>query len=194
MLPIARRTATLLPLALVGGLLLLLVSLSTAGPADAANACARWGDKRPAHLSTPHARAAIRCLVNRRRASHGVHTLDGDRRLTRSAQRHSGYMDRHRCFSHDCPGEPSLYTRLRKVGYLVSGLRSWAYGENIAWGRLIHGTPERVVRAWMRSAPHRATMLDSSFRDLGVGFAHGSPYDGDDGAAIYTIDFGLRRR
>jgi uncharacterized protein YkwD len=46
----------------------------------------------------------------------------------------------------------------------------------------------------MRSAGHRANILSSSFREIGVGFASGSPNGKRDPGGIYTTDFGLAVR
>ena len=65
-----------------------------------------------------------------------------DDRLDRAAQRHTRYMRKHGCFSHQCKGERSLERRLRRVHYLTKHLKEWSYGENIAWG----SDPERRRR------------------------------------------------
>ena len=40
-------------------------------------------------------------------------------------------------------------------------------GENIAMG---YSTPEAVVDAWMNSEGHRANILNSSYKEIGVGY------------------------
>ncbi|MDE5753217.1 MAG: hypothetical protein K2H89_01530, partial [Oscillospiraceae bacterium] len=44
-------------------------------------------------------------------------------------------------------------------------------GENIAWG---YATPEAVVKGWMSSEGHRANILGSNFRYIGVGYVDGN--------------------
>jgi uncharacterized protein YkwD len=45
---------------------------------------------------------------------------------------------------------------------------------------------------WMNSAGHRANILSSSFREVGIGFAMGAP--GASGpAATYATEFGTKR-
>jgi uncharacterized protein YkwD len=182
--------------ALLGSLALLAAaSLAMAGPLTetaGANACHRWGDDKPRTLNHRHARKAIRCLLNRARHRHGLSRVHRDHRLARAAQRHTEYMNGHGCFSHQCSGEASLPTRLHKTNYLVSGLRSWLYGENIAWGERRLGTPRAMARAWMHSPEHRANILNSGFRDLGVGFDPGRPGARGANAGTYTTDFGQR--
>ena len=163
------------------------------GEASAASACKLWGKDKAKTLSTKQARRAVACLVNRSRDRHGLGDLDRDRRLNRSAQRHTRRMRQQRCFSHRCAGEPDLVGRLWSVNYLESGLSRWACGENIAWGMRSEGKPVKVVRAWMHSPSHRAAILSRTFRDMGIGFVRGTPAYSHRYGATYTIDFGLRR-
>ena len=74
------------------------------------------------------------------------------------------------CFSHECPGEKSLESRLRGVDYLIGALIRWTCGENIAYGGERYGTPKAMVKGWMNSPPHRANILNPLFKDVGVGF------------------------
>jgi len=49
-----------------------------------------------------------------------------------------------------------------------------------------------MVAAWMHSPGHRRNIVDRSFRDIGVGFVHGTPSNPRTNGGIYTTDFGLR--
>jgi uncharacterized protein YkwD len=160
--------------------------------ADAEASTCRGADTKPAKLSAKEARKAIICLVNRRRDNAGLGSLDRDRRLQKAAQRHNERMRGNGCFAHQCPGEGGLDTRLRSVGYLSDGLRRWSYAENLAWGRKGRGTPASIVDAWMHSSGHRANILSRDFRDLGVGFAAGTPSSKGGSGGIFTVDFGVR--
>jgi uncharacterized protein YkwD len=176
-------------------LALALVALGLAAPpltADAEASACPGADTKPANLSANEARKAIICLVNRKRDNAGLGSLDRDRRLQKAAQRHNERMHGNGCFAHQCPGEGGLDARLRDVGYLSDGLRRWSYAENIAWGRKGRGTPSSVVDAWMHSSGHRANILSRDFRDLGVGFAAGTPSSKGGSGGIFTVDFGLR--
>ena len=113
-------------------------------------------------------------------------------KLEKAAQRHNDHMDGTGCFDHECSGEAGLDARLEGVGYLSGGLSQWAYGENIAWGMSHQGTPESIVDAWMHSSGHRANILNSSFREIGIGFSAGTPAGSREPGGIYTTDFGLR--
>ena len=171
---------------------LALTAGSAADSASAASPCAKYGDVSAKRLKTREARAAIRCLINKERKNRGVPKLDRDRRLQKASQRHTEVMLKKNCFSHQCPGEGSLESRLRGANYLIGGLLRWTYGENIAYGGGHYGTPKSIMKAWMNSAGHRANILNRAFRDLGVGFVQGTPGRPGANGGIYTTDFGLR--
>jgi uncharacterized protein YkwD len=181
----------------VGTLALLLAAvLLLAGPlSGAANAspCKRFGNDMPRSLSHRHARMAVRCLLNRKRENHGLRRLGKSPRLKDAAQRHTNYMDNHSCFAHECSGEPSVLSRLKKVNYIVGGLRRWLYGENIAYGGSDFGTPKAIVRAWMHSPEHRHNILNPDFREIGIGFVRGIPPDSGSSGATFTTDLGMRK-
>jgi uncharacterized protein YkwD len=125
-------------------------------------------------------------LTNAERAKVGLAPLTTNAALTKAAQTYAGVLSQDTCFAHNCAPVPDLKTRLQQAGYTFSGYRSWSYGENIAAG---YQTPEAVVAAWMASSGHRANILSSSFRDLGVGVVSrsGSRY------GVYWVqDFGSR--
>ena len=158
-------------------------------PTAAADACSEHGNKTPEELTVEQAQKAVRCLINKERGNN----LGKSRKLKRASQYHSRYMRNHTCFDHQCAGEKDILGRLRKFNYIVGGLSFWTYGENIAWGLRNDGTPRNIVQAWMRSPGHRANILNRTFRDIGVGFMHGSPSNPDAPGGIYTTDFGTRR-
>ena len=170
----------------------LLLAAPLTATADA-SACERWGHSDPSEITHGQARDAILCLINEKRRHHGRSALGRDPRLQQAAEKHTEYMLGHRCFDHQCPGEPDPLRRLEQVDYITSGLSRWAYGENIAWGERRLGTPSAIVRSWMHSAGHRANILSGDFCHAGVGFVAGTPPSKDADGGTYTVDFGLRR-
>jgi uncharacterized protein YkwD len=165
---------------------------SRATASSKVNACKEWGNVMPDDLAPGRARKAMVCLLNVERQKAGVGSLDSDKKLQRAAQNHTDHMDGTGCFDHECPGEADLSSRLEGVNYLIGSLIRWICGENIAWGSDKLGTPKAIVQAWMNSPPHRSTLLDGSFDDVGIGFAAGTPNNGGASGGIYTADFGLR--
>jgi uncharacterized protein YkwD len=156
------------------------------------NACRAWGSEKPKRLTEPQARAAIACYINRARDRYHLRALDVAKSLNRASQDHTDYMLRHDCFDHECGSEAALDKRLKKAGYLKSGMTAWSYGENIAWGQDRLGTPKAMVKAWMHSPGHRANILNPDFRDVGIGFRSGSLSKRSTNAGLYTTDFGYR--
>ncbi|MCA1847565.1 MAG: CAP domain-containing protein, partial [Actinobacteria bacterium] len=82
---------------------------------------------------------------------------------------------------------------LERFGYTFDGYSYYAYGENIAWGCGSNRTPERRLKSWMHSPDHKAKILDKRFREVGIGVLTGT-YKSCTRAAMYTVDFGVRRR
>jgi uncharacterized protein YkwD len=156
-----------------------------------ADAACPGKNKVPRQISAKQAARVVTCLVNRKRRKHGRRKLRVESELSRAALRHSARMQRSNCFDHVCPGEAALAGRLERSSYLPCGC-SWSAGENIAWGWGHRGTPRRIVRGWMKDAPHRANIL-GSYEHIGVGIRWGSPRRRAARAGIYTIDFGYKR-
>jgi len=168
-------------------LLSALVALG-APPSAAAGSCEHAGTK-PGKTSLANVERATRCLINKRRASHGLDRLNGNERLEDAATRHSRDMERRNYFSHTSAGGDTLRERVRRSGYL-KGSENWTLGETLAWGDGREAKPRAIVKAWMHSPGHRATILRGQFRDAGVGVARGAPHGGSPKAAIFTVDFG----
>ena len=174
--------SVVLVVAALAVLLFAVPSASAAGACSAANATAAQASKRAL------VRATL-CVLNAERARHNLRPLRLNRRLSLAAQRHSRAMARRKFFSHTSPGGASFVDRIRSTGYL-SGARSWAVGENIAYGSGSRSTPRSIGSAWMNSPPHRSNILSSSYRAIGIGIAAGTPVGGEGGT--YTTDFGRR--
>jgi uncharacterized protein YkwD len=105
-------------------------------------------------------------------------------------------MVRNGYFEHNTPQGVTLVDRVRSVGY-VKARTSWTVGENIAWGSGTLASAGALVDAWMKSPPHRANILQRSYREVGVGLVMGAPTPGVSGQAVTaTTDFGrvTRRR
>lgn len=170
-------------------------ALALPGAAAAATASCANADVQPSTSSMPVVRTAILCLLNAQRAKHGLRALHANRSLTHAAANYSLAMVHGGFFGHVSPGGSTLSSRIDRTRYL-DGARSWSLGENIAWGTGADATPTQMVSGWMRSAGHRANILDAQFRDVGVGAALGAPVKvaGASAAATYTTDFGQRVR
>jgi uncharacterized protein YkwD len=137
------------------------------------------------------ARAAV-CLINNRRTRRGLPRLRINNRLSKAAKWHTHDMVRRSYFGHVSRRGRDVVDRLYGARYL-GGRFSWAVGENLAWGSGNRGTPRQIVQAWMNSPGHRRNMLDSRFREIGIGVIANGPVRTDLPAATYTTTFGVRR-
>ena len=104
-------------------------------------------------------------LVNQERRSNGAPPLKRNDLLDTSSGAHSDNMAVRDFFAHcDLDERTSPFERMTDAGY------AWnSAGENIAAGA---STPAAVVAGWMGSPGHRANILSSSFREIGVGYAN----------------------
>ncbi len=157
------------PVALVLCTLTTLLVLSFAAAAPAAQAGSPRLDRGE--------RTVIRA-INRARASHGLRRLLTGRRLARAADAHSRNMLRADFFSHG-----SFAQRVRRY------VRYRSIGETIAMTSRC--SARTVVRMWLNSPSHRAVLLSSRFRRVGVGRRLGRLGSGR--ACLVTADFASRR-
>jgi uncharacterized protein YkwD len=110
-----------------------------------------------------------------------------DLKLTTAARSHSREMIEEDYFSHSSYDGESVGERLKRFGYDLI-----IHGENLAGGTAAFGEPDSAFQRWMNSQDHRATVLDSRFRPVGVGTYTGD-YKGFQEYTMYTVDFGVRR-
>ncbi len=158
--------------------------------ARAASACPS-ANAQPAELSGSSLVRATLCVLNAERDRHGLRPLRLHRRLSVAARRHAQDMAAKNYFDHTSLDGSSFVDRIRRAGYM-RGARRWAVAENIAWGSGSQATPRAIGRAWMKSPGHRANLLSSSYREIGVGVAPGAPMSGVGSGATYATDFGSR--
>jgi uncharacterized YkwD family protein/spore coat assembly protein SafA len=105
-------------------------------------------------------------LVNIERSKQGLNELKHNWELSRVARYKSEDMRNRGYFSHTSPTYGSPFQMIRSFGISYR-----TAGENIAKGQ---ASPEAVVRSWMNSSGHRANILNSSFTEIGVGYASGN--------------------
>ena len=123
-------------------------------------------------------------LINVERAKVGAQPLAFDGDLNESAENHSAWMIATDTFSHTGAGGSNPGDRMKDAGYIFSG--SWSWGENIAW--LSTSAPtgyqdevQQLHTMLMNSSGHRANILNSNFREIGIGFEVGQ-YQSYEGA------------
>jgi uncharacterized protein YkwD len=172
--------------------LITLAMLALVGPAAAQARRCIGADHVPANSGAgAQARHATLCLLNRQRAGHGLRSLRSRGSLRSAATSYSWQMVRENFFDHVSPDGRTLTDRVKATRYLRGQWPRFSLAENIGYGDGPLGTPRSIVAAWMRSAGHRANILDGRYRDIGLGIVPGMP--GRNGVgATYTTDFGFR--
>ncbi len=98
--------------------------------------------------------------VNRARKAQGLPELKWNEALAVAARRHAGLMAQHGSAGHGFAGEPGLASRVTQAGvHFVS------VAENV-----IQGTSAEGIQAeFLKSANHRANILDAEMDSIGVG-------------------------
>ncbi len=115
-------------------------------------------------------------LINAERAKVNAQPLAFDGNLNESSEDHSSWIISEDIFSHTGVNGSSPGDRMEAAGYQFSG--SWTWGENIARmsTRSPSGLQDEVVQLHnnlMNSPGHRANILKSGFREIGIGFETG---------------------
>lgn len=100
-------------------------------------------------------------LVNDIRRQNGLGELKINWQLSRVARYKSEDMKKNNYFDHQSPTYGSPFDMMRSFGISYK-----TAGENIAKGQK---SPKAVVDAWMNSKGHRANILSSSYKEIGVG-------------------------
>jgi len=112
-------------------------------------------DQPIAAMTPARHRHTVTVLVNQERNRRGLAALLASRSLLASARRWALVQTHISRFGHgNFDRRAFAFPFIRQV---APG--SQTVGENLAWGMDVTSTPRRIVQAWMRSAPHRATIL-----------------------------------
>ena len=128
-------------------------------------------------LSAPE--SSLLSRMNAVRAGYGLPRLRVDYHLVRAARGHSSDMMSRQYFAHGSVAGRAL----------AAGARGPVFGEDLAWATGL--TPDWVVNKWLASPSHRAVLLRSGFRRVGIGIVFGT-FVGHGGAAVVTADFAGR--
>ncbi len=105
-------------------------------------------------------------LTNVARQSRNLSTLRSNTLLTKAAQAKANDMVQGHYFSHISPAKVTPWYWFKQAGY------SYSYaGENLAIDYL---QSEDVIQAWLSSASHRANLLSTKYKDIGVAVVTGN--------------------
>jgi uncharacterized protein YkwD len=138
-------------------------------------------------------RDAVFCLVNRVRAENGESPLIRNTRLDAAAESHGAEMIADDYFEHISPTGETPVDRIRGTGYIPGPQVGYVIGENLAWGTLSLATPQAIVEAWIASPKHLANILESQYRETGIGVVPEVPavLSGGEPGATYSQEFGV---
>jgi uncharacterized protein YkwD len=152
-------------------------------------------ERRGAVAPAGQLQTALIDQVNAFRASRGLVRLRVSPALTAAATAHSTSMANKGYFSHNSANGTSFSQRLAYF-YPARGFRSWSVGENLLWGSPDIGAV-RALKLWLASPPHRANLLNSRWREIGLSAVHSTSAPGvyhNAPVTIVTADFGARSR
>lgn len=116
--------------------------------------------------------------ANRERRENGLPSLKWNDSLAAAARKHAEEMARQNTVAHVLPGEASLPARATKAGVKFSSL-----SENVVQSASADGAHNQFVK----SAAHRANILDSGMDSVGIGVAQ------RDGQLFVVEDFAKAR-
>ena len=165
-------------------------------PLNCSSVISSYADVPASSLSVDNAEKAVFCLTNQQRAANGVSpAYTRSSLLGGTARAHADDAVARKWWvngadPHVNPDGKGPADRVRAAGYCPSG--SWRVHENVywGWGSPSGPTPRTAVTWWMDSPGHRANILDSGLRELGVGVAKGAPQPGTfPNAAVFVQNF-----
>ena len=132
--------------------------------------------------------------INDVRRERGLRPFVTSAKLSAAAAQHTREMGVEGYFEHESYDSTPFWKRIERW-YPSKRWRSWSVGEN-----LLYSSPDITasegVELWMNSPPHRANLLNRSWREIGISAIHfeNAPgeYEGQP-VTIVTADFGVRR-
>lgn len=140
---------------------------------------------QPATLaySTEMSISALLSATNAQRASNGLGPLTLNSKLDSSAQAKANDMVSRDYWSHNTPDGQEPWIFFDSAGYSYQKA-----GENLAYG---FSTSDATVVGWMNSPSHRANILDTSYTEVGFGFANSTNFVGSGEETIVVAHYGL---
>jgi uncharacterized protein YkwD len=158
---------------------------------DGGDACSDGG-VMPSDDNITQLNAAILCLVNAERTANGnLPPLTENAQLDEASAGMCRRMVAEHFFAHDTPDGKTVVDRIEPTGYIPAG-GNWVVGENLAWGSGALSTPQSIVNGWMNSPGHKANILASDYKDIGLATCMGSPTTTYSGGTVYVNNFGAK--
>jgi uncharacterized protein YkwD len=125
--------------------------------------------------------------INAQRAHYGLARVSVSKPLSRAADYHSWEMLDANYFAHESRNGSPFDARISRFTH------KRAVGETLAMvgGKCGRGSAHAIVKMWMNSAGHRAILLSSSYRRVGLAKRTGNL--GGTHACVVTADFSSKR-
>lgn len=139
-----------------------------------------FGPVLPA-LSSAITQSNVIALTNSSRSANNLPALTANGKLDAAAQAKANDMMTKQYFAHVTPDNKQPWDFISAQGYSYQGA-----GENLGVGFF---QSEGLEDAWMNSPGHRANILNSSFKEIGVGIATGI-FQGQQATVVVQM-FGL---
>lgn len=98
-----------------------------------------------------------------------VGPLTWNNTLQKAAEGHAWDMSNNNYFSHTSLNGRSMEDRIVSAGYKFNGYKSFAVGENIAWGQ---SSIDEVMDGWFKSPGHCKNLMNAQFKEVGVAENH----------------------
>jgi uncharacterized protein YkwD len=149
---------------------------------------------RRAHVALTPLESGVLVDINAFRRAHGLEPLRVNLRLNAAAREHTLQMARDGYFAHESADGSAFWKRIQSF-YPSRAWAFWSVGENLLWSSP-DVAPAKAMDLWMHSPEHRANILSSRWREIGVAAVHVTSAPGSYKGltvTIVTTDFGVRR-
>jgi uncharacterized protein YkwD len=142
-----------------------------------------WGKSHTGVLgySTDMSISELLTGTNAQRASNSEAPLNLNSELDSAAQAKANDMVAKDYWSHVTPSGQQPWVFITAAGYNYV-----AAGENLAYG---FDTSQDVIAGWMGSPEHRANILDSSYQDVGFGFANSPDFQSNGPETVVVAEY-----
>jgi hypothetical protein len=120
--------------------------------------------------------------TNVQRSTNGIAGLQANSLLAKAAQAKAEDMATRDYWSHTTPDGKEPWWFITNAGYSYTTV-----GENLAYGFTNSST---TISGWMNSAPHRANLLNSGFKEVGFGIANSPNYIANGEQTIVVAMYG----
>lgn len=120
--------------------------------------------------------------TNTQRANNGLGALGLNSKLNSSAQAKANDMVSKDYWAHNSPNGDEPWVFFDAAGYNYQKA-----GENLAYG---FSTSNETIIGWMNSPSHRANILDTSYTEVGFGFANSPNFVGTGQETVVVAHYG----